>query len=95
MLNLKSIERLFDTKAFDRLLSAVAANGLSCVQFNFETVGLPDMPERIDTDLSQRIAFLLSRNHPRHQIIARIFTLGRHNFFETSTLQSGLRPSQS
>jgi sugar phosphate isomerase/epimerase len=36
-------------------LDAVAAHGLTCVQFNFETAGLADMPDRFDPDLCRRI----------------------------------------
>ena len=42
-------------------LDAVAAHGLTCVQFNFETAGLADMPDRFAPDLCRPGD---RRNHP-------------------------------
>jgi sugar phosphate isomerase/epimerase len=42
-----------DTSA--EALDAVATHGLTCVQFNFETAGLADLPDRFDPDLCRRI----------------------------------------
>ena len=47
----KTLVRDTSAEAFD----AVAAHGLTCVQFNFETVGMSDMPDRFDPDLCRRI----------------------------------------
>lgn len=47
----KTFVRDTAAEAFD----AVAAHGLTCVQFNFETAGLPALPERIDPELCRRI----------------------------------------
>jgi sugar phosphate isomerase/epimerase/pimeloyl-ACP methyl ester carboxylesterase len=56
------------TKTFIRptlaeTLDAVAANGLSWVQFNFTSVGLPSLPEKIDPGLVTAIACELKRRH--------------------------------
>lgn len=47
--------KIFPRPSLELALDAVAATGLRCVQFNFESAGLPPMPDRIPTALAERI----------------------------------------
>jgi sugar phosphate isomerase/epimerase len=48
--------KTFARPSLEGLLEAVAAHGLSCVQFNLACVGWETMPERIDTAAVERVA---------------------------------------
>ena len=48
--------KTFAYPTLDEVLDAVAAYGLTHVQFNMSCVGLPTLPERIPNDLCTRIA---------------------------------------
>ena len=49
------MSRTFIRPTLEETLDAVAEHGLTCVQFNFSCAGLPEMPEKIDTELCDRI----------------------------------------
>ncbi len=40
--------RIFPRPTLDETLAAVVSHGLSCAQFGFDDIGLPDMPDAID-----------------------------------------------
>src|SRR5438552_740378 len=48
--------KTFVRPTLEETLDAVAAHGLTCVQFNLSCVGLPTLPDRIDGELCSRIA---------------------------------------
>jgi len=45
----------FTENPFEAKLDAVKANGLDCIQFSTDCVGLPPMPDRIDPEMIARI----------------------------------------
>jgi len=47
--------KTFPRPTVEQALDAVAAHGLSHVQFNMACVGLPTLPERFDPDLCERV----------------------------------------
>ena len=49
------MSRTFIRPTLEETLDAVAEHGLNCVQFNFSCAGLPEMPEKIEPELSDRI----------------------------------------
>jgi sugar phosphate isomerase/epimerase len=52
--------KTFPRPTVEQALDAVAAHGLSHVQFNMACVGLPTLPERFDPDLCERVALAFS-----------------------------------
>ena len=68
------------TKTFVRptlaeTLDAVAASGLSWVQFNFASAGLPSLPEKIDPGLVAAVACELQRRHLAVAAISGTFNM--------------------
>jgi len=69
-------------------LDAVAAHGLSCMQYNLTCTGLPDMPDEIDPEICDRI---------REEIAARGMTMsaisGTYNMIhpDVQERENGLR----
>jgi len=49
------ISRTFSRPTLAELLDAIQAQGLECVQFNFASLGLPTLPEKIDPGLADEI----------------------------------------
>lgn len=47
--------KIFPRPSLELVLDAVTATGLRCVQFNFESAGLPPLPDRISAALAERI----------------------------------------
>lgn len=47
--------KTYERSSLEDVLDAVAADGLTCVQWNMSCAGLPSMPERIEPELVQRI----------------------------------------
>jgi sugar phosphate isomerase/epimerase len=48
--------KVFSRPTLDETLDAIAAHGLTHVQFNMSCVGLPTLPDSVDLDLCDRIA---------------------------------------
>ena len=56
-------------------LDAVAAHGLTCVQFNMACVGLPTLPDRIDEELCDRIGAAFQARSMRMAAVSGTFNL--------------------
>ena len=80
--------RTFVRPTLEKTLDAVASHGIHCVQFNFTCAGLPEMPEKIDTEVCDKI---------REEMAAREITIasasGAFNMIhpDAQKRQDGLR----
>jgi sugar phosphate isomerase/epimerase len=55
--------KTFPRPTLEETLDAVRSHGLDCVQFNMACVGLPTLPERIDSDVCARIRETFAARH--------------------------------
>lgn len=49
------LARTFARPTFEQVLDAIQAQGLNCVQFNLACLGLPTLPDSIESTLAGRI----------------------------------------
>lgn len=49
------LSKVYARPTLEAVLDAIAAAGLECIQFNFESAGLPPMPNEIPVGLAKRI----------------------------------------
>jgi sugar phosphate isomerase/epimerase len=47
--------KTFPRRSFAETLDAVASHGLNCIQFNFSSVGMPTLPERVDRVVVEQV----------------------------------------
>ncbi len=67
--------KTFIRPTLEESIAAVAANNLKSIQFNWETAGLDEMPERVPTDLCQRIRQSLQQHDIELAAISGTFNI--------------------
>ena len=65
--------RTFDGEKVDQLLDAALSHGLRCIHFNLKCVGVPTLPETIDTDFCQRIHYAFDRRGMKMAALSATF----------------------
>lgn len=67
--------KTFVRSSFAEVLDAVASHGVDCIQFNFDCVGLPTLPERLDPTLLDSIRREASQRRIHLAAVSGVFNL--------------------
>ena len=83
--------KTFSRPTLDESLDAIRAAGFGCVQFNLQTVGLPTMPESLDSDLCDRIRLAMGAREIEVSALSGTFNMIHPNAEEQQSGMASLR----
>ena len=83
--------KTFVRPTLEEALDAVKAHGMSCVQFNMEAVGLPTMPDELDTALCERIRDEMTKRNIKMSALSGTYNMIHPNREERRAGMQSLR----
>jgi sugar phosphate isomerase/epimerase len=67
--------KTFPRSTLDETFAAIAAHGLKSIQFNWESVGLDEMPQQVSVALCERIRLALQKHHIELAAVSGTFNI--------------------